>query len=121
MLRLVQLIHENDGRRVAVVDEPNLRPLAKWRTVYELAQEAIAAGRGIAEVVTADSFLPPLDYDAVYERRSPWRLLPPIDHAEEPGRCLVTGTGLTHKASAQNRQSMHVSSDKLVSAASQSA
>ena len=25
----------------------------------------------------------------------------------EPWRCLVTGTGLTHKASAENRQSMH--------------
>ncbi len=48
-----------------------------------------------------------LRYDAVYELRSAWRLLPPFDHPEEPGRCLVTGTGLTHKASADNRQAMH--------------
>src|SRR5205823_8212792 len=30
-----------------------------------------------------------------------------FDHPDEPGRCLVTGTGLTHKASAENRQAMH--------------
>jgi hypothetical protein len=35
-------------------------------------------------------------------------LLPPIDHPE-PSRCFVTGTGLTHKGSADNRQSMHIS------------
>ena len=110
MLRLVQLIHESDGRRVAVVEEPRLRPLAKWRSVYELAQEAIRAGLKIANVVAADTFLTPLEYDAVYDRRSPWRLLPPMDHPVEPGRCLVTGTGLTHKASAENRNSMHANS-----------
>jgi hypothetical protein len=110
MLRLVQLIHESEGRRVAVVDEPHLRPVTKWRTVYELALEAIRTGRGIADCLTAEAFLPPLDYDAVYEGRSPWTLLPPVDHPDEPGRCLVTGTGLTHKASAENRNAMHENS-----------
>src|SRR4051794_1734295 len=108
MLRLVQLSHEQEGRRVAVVDEPRLRPLPRWRTVYELAQEAISAGHEITKIVRPLALGPSLDYDAVYEGRSPWRLLPPMDHPEEPGRCLVTGTGLTHKASAENRQSMHV-------------
>ena len=28
-------------------------------------------------------------------------------HPDEPARCLVSGTGLTHKASAENRQAMH--------------
>ena len=110
MLRLVQLLNEDEGRRVAVVEEPHLRPLARWRSVYDLAQDAITAGLGIVEVVAAGTFLAPLDYDAVYDGRSPWRLLPPIDHPAEPGRCLVTGTGLTHKASAENRNSMHVNS-----------
>ncbi len=110
MLRLVQLIHQDEGRQVAVVDEPHLRPVAKWRTVYELAQEAIRAGHGIKDVVSGDTFLAPLDYDAVYTGRSPWRLLPPIDHPHEPARCLLTGTGLTHKASAENRNAMHENS-----------
>src|SRR5947209_4027671 len=116
MLRLVQLVHEDQGRRVAVVEEPWLRPLAKRRTVHELAQEAIVAGRGIADCVATESSLAPLDYDAVYEGRSLWKLLPPIDHPEEPGRCLVTGTGLTHKASAENRNSMHEKSSRVGSA-----
>jgi hypothetical protein len=48
-----------------------------------------------------------LEYGEVYEARSAWRLAPPIDHSE-PCRCHVMGTGLTHKGSAENRQSMHV-------------
>src|SRR5262245_13494614 len=109
MLRLVQLLHVEQGRHVAVVEEPHLRPLAKWPSVYELAQEAIRTGRGIADAVSADASLAHLEYDAVYDGPSPWKLLPPIDHPEEPARCLVTGTGLTHKASAENRNAMHVS------------
>jgi hypothetical protein len=109
MLRLVQLMHRDEGRRVAVVEEPNLRPLTKWRSVYELAQAAITARRHIADMVSSNAFREPLGYDAVYGGRSPWGLLPPIDHPEEPARCLVTGTGLTHKASAENRNAMHES------------
>lgn len=47
-----------------------------------------------------------LDYDPIYRLESDWRLLAPFTHPE-PTRCLVTGTGLTHKASADNRQAMH--------------
>src|SRR3954466_1322410 len=45
--------------------------------------------------------------EGVYTGLSDWQLPPPIDHPE-PSRCFVTGTGLTHKGSAENRQSMHV-------------
>jgi hypothetical protein len=48
-----------------------------------------------------------LDYDGIYAGRSDWRILPAIDHPEEPARCLLSGTGLTHLGSARNRQSMH--------------
>jgi hypothetical protein len=41
-------------------------------------------------------------------------LLPAYDHPEEPARCLVTGTGLTHKASAANRQAMHAGAKPAV-------
>ncbi len=47
-----------------------------------------------------------IDYDEVYSGASPWRLLPPIDHPE-PARCLISGTGLTHRGSAGDRQAMH--------------
>ena len=39
MLRLVQLVHPSEGRRVAVVEEPHLRLLANWCSVYELRQQ----------------------------------------------------------------------------------
>lgn len=108
MLRLVQLRHPVEGRRVAVVEEPDLRLLLHARTVYGLVQGALSAGRGLSEVVEAERAPQTIEYDAVYAGRSPWRLLAPLDHPEEPGRCLVSGTGLTHKASAENRQAMHV-------------
>src|SRR5439155_9215735 len=53
-----------------------------------------------------------LDYDPIYRLESAWRLLPPFTHPE-PSRCLVTGTGLTHKASADNRQAMHRNPEEL--------
>jgi hypothetical protein len=76
-----------------------------------LAQEAIRAGSGIVEVINrASDVHAPLEYDSIYDGRSPWRLLPPMDHPEERNRCLVSGTGLTHKASAENRNAMHENS-----------
>jgi hypothetical protein len=111
MLRLVQLIHEHEGRRVSVVEEPWLKPLKRFTSTYELAGEAVRAGCHIEDVVANEEFLSPLDYDAVYQGRAPWQLLPPIVHPIEPARCLVTGTGLTHKASAENRNAMHLATD----------
>lgn len=48
-----------------------------------------------------------MDYDEVYIGKSEWRLLPPIDHPQAPSKCLVSGTGLTHTASAEKRRTMH--------------
>jgi hypothetical protein len=109
MLRLVQLTHPGEGRRVAQVEEPSLRLLARCPSVYHLAQAAIGSGRGLAAEVAAEAerSTRTVGYDEVYAGASPWRLLAPFDHPEEPTRCLVSGTGLTHKASAENRQSMH--------------
>jgi hypothetical protein len=56
-----------------------------------------------------------LDYEPIHRGESDWRLLPAFDHPEEPARCLVTGTGLTHSASAANRQAMHTDPTKPVS------
>jgi hypothetical protein len=108
MLRILQLSHLEHGRRVAFVDEPKLRLLRSASSVYELAVSAIGSNRPLRDCVEQLIAEELLDYDAVYEGRSEWQLLPPIDH-QEPSRCLVTGTGLTHKGSAQNRQSMHSS------------
>src|SRR4051812_48221402 len=107
MPRLVQLTHPTDGRRVAAVNEPHLRLLSQFATLYDVAQAAIDAGRPLEAVAAEHASPQTLEYDDVYLQRLPWRLLPPFDHPHEPARCLVTGTGLTHKASAENRQAMH--------------
>jgi hypothetical protein len=108
MLRIVQLAHSDGNRRVAVVEEPHLRLLREGSSVYELATSAIQSKRRLRKLVEELISDEQLDYDQAYEGRSAWHLAPPIDHPV-PSRCHVMGTGLTHKGSAQNRDSMHVS------------
>lgn len=108
MISLVQL-RRGAERRVAFVDEPSLRLLDGFATVYELASEALRLVRPIATVIQRHIGGERLPYDDVYHGRSEWKLLAPIDHPE-PARCLVSGTGLTHLGSAKNRQAMHAAS-----------
>jgi hypothetical protein len=106
MTRLVQL-RRGQERRVALVDEPRLRLLGRFDSVFSLAQAAIALGESLSALARAHAGDQTLDYDAVYEGRDDWRLLVPLDHPDEPARCLVTGTGLTHLGSARDRDAMH--------------
>lgn len=108
MTSLVQL-RRDSVRRVAWVDEPDLRLLDGVATVYELAHLALQENRPVAEIAHRQVGGTRLAYDDVYAGRSEWKLLAPIDHPE-PARCLVSGTGLTHLGSAKNRQAMHVAS-----------
>jgi hypothetical protein len=105
MSRLVQLRH-GSTRRVARVEEPSLRLLDGIDSVLALAEEAIAEGVSLPELVDRRASSEKLDYDQVYRGASDWRLLVPIDHPE-PARCLVSGTGLTHYGSATSRDRMH--------------
>lgn len=104
--RLVQLGKDAD-RRVALVDEPDLRLLTDCSSIYELAQEAIGVGTTLSELARRHASDKRLDYDLIYSGRSDWRILLPVDFPGEPSRCLVSGTGLTHLGSARNRQDMH--------------
>src|SRR5215212_1274623 len=105
MLRLVQLIHPDEGRRVAVVEEPRLHLIPEYDTVFELADAAIKTRKKIKDLISLNE--PLLEYEPIHDGRSEWKLLPAFDHPVDPSRCFVTGTGLTHKASAENRQAMH--------------
>jgi hypothetical protein len=108
MIRLVQLTHPRSGRRVAVVEHGSLRLLPESiDSIYRLATLALAKKRPLARVIAQTPRVEAMDYDRVYAGKSPWRLLPAFDHPDEPARCLVTGTGLTHQKSALNRQAMH--------------
>jgi hypothetical protein len=106
-MRFVQLT-AGDGRRLALVEEPKLRLLHTFDSLYSLAQAAIASGGKLTSVagnhVTDES----LDYDQIYSGSGKWKLLPPIDHPREAACCLVAGTGLTHLGSARDRASMHM-------------
>lgn len=111
MKRLVQL-RNGTTRRVALVDEPHLRLLVGVTSIYKLAQQAIESGTSILRLIQECASGERLDYDSVYEGKSAWQLLLPIDHPADASRCLVSGTGLTHLGSAKNRQSMHTSGDE---------
>ena len=113
MIRLVQLKHRSQGRRLAMVAENKLRLLAGVTSSYWLAQQAIASGISLARAAADSLSTESLDYDPVYNGESDWWLLPPFDHPDEPARCLVAGTGLTHKKSADNRQAMHAKTAQL--------
>ncbi|HLJ56690.1 MAG TPA: AraD1 family protein [Chthonomonadaceae bacterium] len=107
MIRLVQLGSTVEGRRVAIVDEPRLRLLGSFASVYDCARAAAAGGKSLEEAATGDLGDESLDYAPIYDGQSTWRLLPPIDHPRGPEFCLVSGTGLTHRKSAANRDAMH--------------
>jgi hypothetical protein len=106
MTRLIQ-IKKGNVRRVALVEEPNIRLLDTCSSIYELAHVAIAAGMKLSELARQRARHDTIEYDPIYSGRSEWQLLPAVDHPEEPARCLISGTGLTHLGSARNRQSMH--------------
>lgn len=102
-IRLVQLVHPQAGRKLALVSEPDLLLLKNFSSVYELALKAIHAGKNIRSLIEENLSTEQLVYDEVYFGRSAWRLMPSFDSSS----CLVSGTGLTHKNSALNRQVMH--------------
>jgi hypothetical protein len=108
MTRLIQIKKGND-RRVALVEEPHLRLLDGVGSIYSLAGDAISNGSALSVLVRQRASKELLDYNSIHDGRSEWRVLPAIDHPEEPSRCLISGTGLTHLGSARDRQNMHAS------------
>jgi hypothetical protein len=110
----MQLVQLKAGavRRVAVVEEPKLRLLRDFDSIYALSQAAIANDGKLTDVASGHLTDESLDYDQVYEGRAQWKLLPPIDHPQEIARCLVSGTGLTHLGSARDRASMHMAKEQ---------
>lgn len=106
MTGLVQL-KKNDTRAVAMVAGNQLLVIPAARSIYDLAFQAMAKGSRLFDSIRDVTAAGTLFYDEVYEGKSEWKLLPAFDHPTEPGRCFVTGTGLTHKASVDNRNAMH--------------
>ena len=111
-MRLVQL-KGPDGRRLATVEEPHLRLLEDCASVYELAWQALHDGISLIPYVRQNLSATALDYEEIYAGKSVWNILPAADFPSEPARCLVSGTGLTHKASAKNRDAMHAAAQAV--------
>ncbi len=112
-MRLIQ-IRRGVERRVGLVEEPRVRLLApEAGSVYALAWAAVCAGGKLAELVKAKASTETLEYEAIYTGAAAWKILPPWDQPEEPARCLVSGTGLTHLGSAKNRQAMHGAAEAM--------
>jgi hypothetical protein len=107
MTRVIQIADAAGRRRVALVDEPRVRLLEGVDSVYALANAAMRTATPASVLAARHATGAPLDYEPIYAGRSTWRLLPPIDHPDEPARCLVSGTGLTHIGSARDRNAMH--------------
>lgn len=106
-MRLVQIIDSNQNRFVAVVGEPRLRLLKKFTSIYELALTSIENDGSLTSMVEENLSDTILDYDSIYKGNSDWKLLPAFDHPADVNKMMLSGTGLTHKASAENRQKMH--------------
>jgi len=111
MTRLIQ-IKKGNVRRVALVEEPNVRLLDSCSSIYELAHVAIAQGKTLSDEARQRALPDAIDYDLIYNGRAEWQLLPPVDHPDESARCLLSGTGLTHIGSARDRQSMHATTSE---------
>ena len=106
-MNLVQLTSGDLKRRVAVVEDSRLRLVSNFDSIYRLAMLALEREQTLVETVEEHLSDFTLDYDEVYSGTSDWSIRPCFDHPDEPARCLVSGTGLTHLASAKNRDSMH--------------
>ena len=107
MIHLVQIKHPAQGRRVARVAGNVLHVLNGHRSVYSCALSALQNREKLAGLIERSTSDATLGYDSIYAGQDEWRLLPAFDHPEEPARCLVSGTGLTHLKSADNRNAMH--------------
>lgn len=106
-MRLIQLRHVHGGRRTGLVNNGTIDLLRGGESVYAFAQFALNGRASLRAVVEGAVTQETLDYDAIYAGVSDWRIMPAMDHPAEPARCLVSGTGLTHMASAKNRDAMH--------------
>lgn len=106
-MRIVQLIHSNQTRKIALVNESNLLVINGFATVFDLAKAALIKRISLKTFIEHNVGLDSLDYDKVYAGQSDWKLLPPIDNPTDPRFCMLSGTGLTHKASALNREKMN--------------
>ena len=104
-MRLVQFWAQDGRRALASLDDGGqARVIQGAVTSYELAGRAIAEKLSLKALVARLGLGESVDIRAALAEG---RVLPPLDHPDDPAHLIVTGTGLTHLGSAQGRDSMH--------------
>lgn len=106
-MHLIQLIHHHFGRRVAQVRDDELVLISSFDSAFQLAKSAIEQQIPLTQLVQENLSSDKLSYPGIYRGTGEWKILPAFDHPLDPRHCMLSGTGLTHKASALNRQRMH--------------
>ena len=106
-MNFLQISHHEHGRRIGFVERSTIQLLEKFHSTYDLFMYAIHNQVDIQELVNQTLVEQYISYDEVYDGVSNWKILPPIDIPGHPMNCMVSGTGLTHRKSAENRQKMH--------------
>jgi len=106
-MRLVQLTHKDQGRKIGQVNGSKIRLISNFGSIYELVIQALEKGENLQTLVKQGLSTEELDYEAIYFGNSDWDMLPSFDHPSDPLKLMLSGTGLTHKTSAENRQKMH--------------
>jgi hypothetical protein len=105
-MNLVQ-VRRGEEWRAGIVDGDRIVLLSGYDTTYSLACEAVAQNVRMDSLAQGSIGSETLDYEAAYSGHSEWRLAVPFHNPRGNAYCLVSGTGLTHKASADNRSAMH--------------
>jgi hypothetical protein len=101
--RIVQIIHPEYGRRIALVREGELHLLSTYRTAYHFATAAIEIGSPLRELLSEDLSGIVLDYDEVHALRSGWAFLPSFDHPRQLASCIVSGCANAHTGARDGR------------------
>jgi hypothetical protein len=112
-MRLVQLLSPFKQRKIALVKEGQLLLSPIFSTIYDMVFEAINGSKSFLKLTEESFSSEKLDYQKVWEGKTEWQWLPCFDHPNDLNSCMVSGTGLTHKASAKNRNKMHDASATL--------
>jgi hypothetical protein len=100
VLSLIQFRTRHGTRGVAMLRDGGWAVAVPGATsTLELAQRACQARVRLAPFIQAQGVGEPIELSAV-------EILTPIDHPD-PAHLLVSGTGLTHSGSAQERERMH--------------
>ena len=101
---LISQIIRPDGNLAVVARDGSEAAIVRGAaSVLALAQEAIASGRGLAQVIAAHGLGEAVDLARLLDEG---RVTLPVTHPD-PAHMHLTGTGLTHLGSASARDAMH--------------